>query len=146
MIEIITNIKHKNIDIEELIKFTLKTLNIDNISISISYNKLVCENMSTAKTTINALLDKTSKPHHYNLILKEKYNAPEIICHEMVHLKQYEKEELKLNKNDLDNYFVWKGNPFPASTPYEDRPWEAEAIRLDNKLLKQYKKWKKEGN
>ena len=146
MIEIITNIKHKNIDIEELIKFTLKTLNIDNVSISISYNKLVCENMSTAKTTINALLDKTSKLHHYNLILKEKYNAPEIICHEMVHLKQYEKEELKLNKNDLDNYFVWKGTTFPASTPYEDRPWEAEAIRLDNKLLKQYKKWKKEGN
>jgi hypothetical protein len=141
MITVITNIKPtKKLDIEELIIFVLKILNVDNVSIAVSYNKEICDNMSTKDIQINALLDKTIKENHYNLILREKYNAKEIICHEMVHLKQYHYGELYLNKNDKDNYFIWKNNSFPTSIPYEDRPWEAEALRLDHKLLKQYKK------
>lgn len=107
MINIITNIKPtKKLNVEEIIQFVLKRLHVDNVEISVSYNKSICERLSTKDVQINALLDKTPKDHFYNLVLREKYNAPEMICHEMVHLKQYENGELEINKTDLDNYFL----------------------------------------
>ena len=44
MITVITNIKPtKKLDIEEIIIFVLKILNVDNVSIAVSYNKEICD-------------------------------------------------------------------------------------------------------
>ena len=53
------------------------------------------------------------------------------ICHEMTHLKQYARNEMK----PLDDGRVrWKKKVYPEKTSYDDSPWEKEAFRVETEL------------
>jgi len=55
------------------------------------------------------------------------------LAHEMVHVKQFA-------KNELDSALtVWKGKDH-ADTDYWDAPWEKEARRLQNKMVVAFEK------
>ena len=55
------------------------------------------------------------------------------IAHEMVHVKQYVRNEL----NDEMN--TWKGRYVDSDAiDYNDQPWEVEANQLGNELYEQY--------
>jgi hypothetical protein len=64
----------------------------------------------------------------YEIEVDKKLDIEEMIttiCHEMVHVKQYIRNELGINdNNDGQNYF--------------DLPYEQEAYKLQEILLKQY--------
>ena len=50
------------------------------------------------------------------------------VCHEMVHVKQYA-------RNEMDCYGKkWKKKTVPEGTNYYDLPWEKEAYRMQDKL------------
>ena len=70
---------------------------------------------------------------NYELEVDKKLDEDEMIvtvCHEMVHVKQYSRNELGINDNhDGQNYF--------------DLPYEKEAYELQDILLKEYKQHKK---
>lgn len=53
------------------------------------------------------------------------------ICHEMVHLKQYARQELRWCDRSLNN--MWKKSVY-NDCPYDDQPWEKEAYRLEKRL------------
>lgn len=54
----------------------------------------------------------------------------ETICHEMVHVKQYAKGEMKeLSRSQI----LWKKKVF-GDIAYEDAPWEREAFRCEKSL------------
>ena len=56
------------------------------------------------------------------------------ICHEMTHLKQYARNEMK----PLDDGRVrWKKKVYPEKTSYDDSPWEKEAFRVETELAMQ---------
>ena len=60
-----------------------------------------------------------------NLSLKELVTT---LCHEMVHVKQYA-------RNEMDEYGKkWKKKVVPEGTNYYDLPWEKEAYRMQDKL------------
>ena len=63
-----------------------------------------------------------------------------ILCHEMVHLSQYERGDLKISSDYKT--ITWKGNVFDNSHDYACREWEQEAFKLQNKLWKEFKKSK----
>ena len=69
----------------------------------------------------------------FELEVNKKLDIVEMIttiCHEMVHVKQYARNELGINKNhDGQNYF--------------DLPYEKEAYELQEVLLKEYEEYKK---
>ena len=47
-----------------------------------------------------------------------------ILCHELVHVKQYEKKELSVIQKDCGICCMWKGQIYElATTPYEKRLW-----------------------
>lgn len=50
------------------------------------------------------------------------------VCHEMVHIKQYAKNEMG------DDGARWKKTKVKKGTKYYDLPWEKEAYRLEYKL------------
>lgn len=50
------------------------------------------------------------------------------ICHEMVHVKQYARNEM------TDTGMRWKSKRVPEKTKYYDLPWEKEAYRMQDKL------------
>jgi len=58
----------------------------------------------------------------------------ETICHEMVHVRQYVRNEVDLqwSKNPR-----WKNRRIGENVKYLDLPWEKEAYRLQGKLLKE---------
>lgn len=136
-----TNIKNdKRYDFKKLAQLIVEDyFNIKDIILNIQYNDIVCDHFSTDDVKINAILDKQKTPKMYNLIIREYTPLKNVICHEMVHLAQYERGDMKLYQFEDKMVFEWKGKQYDPDTPYEDRPWELEAQSLQNKLWKKYK-------
>ena len=84
------------------------------------------------------MLQADPEKHKYRLTYHSRAGAANILsilCHEMVHLKQYDKGELKLVKGGA----MWKGQFYDKNTPYFDRPWEREANAEMGKIEKKVK-------
>lgn len=133
-----STISDSKIKIENLIKLILtKYYNHDDITLNITYNNTMCNHFSTEDIELDAYLDKINDKT-YNLILRENSILKEVIPHELVHLHQYEIGDLKVDRNK--KVFIWKGESYDYSTPYRDRPWEKEALKLQRVLWKKFKK------
>ena len=63
------------------------------------------------------------------------YTFVETLCHECVHIKQYERNEIK----EVRGKTMWKGINH-NDTPYSKQPWEKEAFGLQKELAKTYLK------
>ena len=76
--------------------------------------------------------------YEYEIELKDTSVTQMLItlAHEMVHVKQYARNELKqLVRQPM---YRWKKEYLPLDTPYFDQPWEKEAYDLEEKL---YDEW-----
>lgn len=58
------------------------------------------------------------------------YDLVSTVCHEMVHVKQYARGELK----QLDAGSKWKSKIISDDTEYMEQPWEKEAFRMERDL------------
>lgn len=75
-------------------------------------------------------LDRTKKRIHMFLAL----------AHEMVHLKQYAKVEVKDKLYRRKYVKVWMGQVYDDDVSYWDQPWEIEAYGLENSLIAKFLK------
>jgi len=73
-------------------------------------------------------LDRTKKKIHMFLAL----------AHEMVHLKQYAKGEVKDKLYKRKYVKVWMGQVYDDEISYWDQPWEIEAYGLENSLIAKF--------
>ena len=67
----------------------------------------------------------------YELQIKKNlplYDLISTVCHEMVHVKQYELNELS------DDHSRWKSRKITKYLDYMDKPWEKEAFKLEDAL------------
>jgi hypothetical protein len=58
------------------------------------------------------------------------YDLISTVCHEMTHVKQYVRGELK----EVNYGAKWKGKLFKDSMAYAKMPWEKEAFDLEKEL------------
>lgn len=58
------------------------------------------------------------------------YDLISTVCHEMVHVKQYYRREMR----HTDRGMMWKTAKIPDKTAYMDLPWEKEAFRMEKNL------------
>ena len=79
---------------------------------------------------------------HYICIFNDcpDEKVAEVISHEMVHVWQNDRGDLV---HDYDNKtFYWRGDKYDVdrlkSMAYYDRPWEAEAKKLEKNLAKHF--------
>lgn len=129
----------KNYNILDLIEYILsKKYHLNNITLNIFHDDKILDKMAPIDYELSALIYKTSLPHTYNLIVRDLPHRL-VICHEMVHLVQYERGDLSLNFKE--NLFKWKGEDYDVSVPYDRREWEIEAFNLELKLWKSYKNY-----
>ena len=128
-------INYTKLNIENLIEFCADKLNV-SAKLIVMYNDNLLDKFSSADIEIEALLYKSVLDHTYSLILRKGLKPDLIICHEMIHLQQYETGDLDLDMRTKT--FYWKGKAY-RDIPYMDRPWEIETFRKDRKLLKAYK-------
>lgn len=74
--------------------------------------------------------------HSYKIFLNDNLSFEKLkqtLCHEFVHIKQYEDLELLL----FEDYVVYKGMIITNDVEYEEREWEIEAFNLQHKLYKE---------
>jgi hypothetical protein len=105
-----------------------------NLHISIIFTDL-------SKKTIYAECYPTveqRKPRNFIIKLNKSYKQPLMsLAHEMIHVKQYAKDELCVFHKR------WKNTTVSESTPYIELPWEKEAYRKDYVLYSMYQEHKK---
>ena len=67
------------------------------------------------------------------IVLDSSYYFPQVLCHEMTHLSQYEKKQLThAFIHDVGEFcHVWDGHWYPNDHPYMMRPWEREVCALE---------------
>lgn len=131
------NVKSKY-DLETVCKIILtEILHLPNIELQVVTNDRLVKKFDTKDVEMQALLDGYPAMHRYVLHLRGKLQIDilEIISHEMVHLKQYETGNLRLEGTT----FIWKGQKY-ENTEYWDRPWEKEARNEQYNIEKQVKK------
>lgn len=71
----------------------------------------------------------------FNLEIKKGmslYDLVSTVCHEMVHVKQYAKGELRYRHKDGAQQ--WKAKIISDKVEYMDLPWEKEAFKLERGL------------
>lgn len=131
----------KNFNPDELMSFLAKELNIKNdAELTITYNSNLLNKLSK-EVEFEAFLQNPF-PDKYVLILKENIVGVQyILCHEFIHLKQYQEGRLKIS-SDFQKVW-WEGKEYDDSTPYGNREWEKEAFSMQNKLWRKFKKYKK---
>jgi len=68
---------------------------------------------------------------------KKKIHMFTALAHEMVHLKQYAKSEMKDKLYKRKYVTLWKGQIY-EDISYWDSPWEIEAYGLENSLVAKF--------
>ena len=58
--------------------------------------------------------------------------AIEVISHEIVHIQQYESQDLTYDNTTGD--IIWKDRLYTLETNYEDRPWETDAFSKQSSI------------
>lgn len=113
-------------------------LGLENIDLVVITNDRAITRFDTNDLELQAILQADADRHRYRLTYHSKVgtaNILPILCHEMIHLKQYDKGELKLVKGGA----MWKGVFYDKETPYFERPWEIEANDDMRKIEKKVK-------
>lgn len=65
---------------------------------------------------------------------KRQLQMIKVLAHEMIHVKQYAKNEMRDTSLKKRSVTYWQGETY-YETMYWDRPWEIEAYGLENGLL-----------
>lgn len=82
--------------------------------------------------------DDNLKPREFTITLRKslsKYDMIDTIAHEMVHVWQYSTGRLKEYCNGT---VTFDGKVYGRDYPYSRCPWEKEAYKLENKLVRKY--------
>ena len=89
-------------------------------------------------------LDDNNRPKEFLISIKKDLPKRKLLitlAHEMVHVKQYARGELKyLFKGGHDK---WQGKIIARKTHYFDKPWEIEAFGRELGLYERYIEYKK---
>ena len=113
-------------------------LKIDDVSIMVVTDDNFCKRFDTEDIEIKAILQGYPVLKKYILYLKSdisNYELLSVICHEMVHLSQYNSGKLKLEGTT----FKWEGKSY-NHVSYWERPWEKEAKEKQYDIEKQVRK------
>lgn len=113
-------------------------LGLEDIDLVVITNDKAITKFDTNDLELQAILQADPDRHRYRLTYHSRVGAANmlpILCHEMIHLKQHDKGELKLVKGGA----IWKGTFYDKEIPYFERPWEIEANDNMTKIEKKAK-------
>lgn len=106
-------------------------------------NKLeIRVSLKTIKTDAMGYSMMGDDKYQYELEIEKDQTLREFvgtICHEMVHVKQYYKNQM--DPGPVAGEYRWNKEKIPENTQYSDLPWEKEAYDLQYKLAD--KLWEK---
>jgi len=89
------------------------------------------------KSTLDGVCEGLCEPldtRHFRIDVCLYANWLQILAHEMVHIKQFARNELDLCMER------WKKRLYCGNIDYWNQPWEREAYRLQGRLVEDYSK------
>lgn len=107
MLTIKNYLKYKDAkELEELLQFVAEKLAITSGEVILFSKDRTLDIFSTQDLEIEAILHPAPLEHTYDLILREREDSSveSILCHEMIHLSQYERGDLKLDWDKKEFY------------------------------------------
>lgn len=127
IVDVVGSNKTKRDIAYNVVYFMLQKLlpRLRNIEIEVKFSK-----MNDDAVGYCMMLDNNRE---YQLEISKDLNIKDLvmtICHEMVHVKQYVRNEMK------EGQMVWKKKPIASDTKYYDLPWEKEAYSMQASLAK----------
>lgn len=126
-------------DMTTFIKIALTQIQgINDISLVVINNDKMISKFNSNDIEMQAILQAIPEKHQYKLIIHSRVGAgsiASIVCHEIIHLTQYERGDLRQVKDGV----MWKGKFYSEDIPYMERPWEQEANGNMYKLEKKVK-------
>ena len=127
-------------EVQGILSFAAQYLGISEANITVIHRDDLLEKFSSGGVQYDAATFQTSLPHGYNCYIRRwlgRCTLRVVLCHECVHVKQQEAGELKVDLST--GKCLWKGKEYGKDYPYNLRPWEQEAFRLQNEILRAYK-------
>lgn len=140
MINVSCILQNRKWSYEDIVKQVLsQQLGVDDVLLTISDNTKMLDKLSPEDIQYQAILVKMGEKA-YALYVRKTSFSPVVLCHELKHLQQYHQKKLELMPS---KGYKWLGKEYPASYPYDSRPWEREAFAAQAKLWRNYKQFKK---
>lgn len=89
-------------------------------------------------------IDRNVRPKVYDVELNAKMGKRRLLialAHEMVHIKQFAKGEMKdyVSEKKYRQFVKWRNEDFSSDMMYWERPWEIEAYGRELGLYEMYK-------
>jgi len=134
---VVTNYtKHKNADIYSKIILN-KIYDYDTVNLNIYYSP---KDYGTDEIDVAGFIQKNPfETHSYNIFMKKgglPTSVKNFLSHELIHLHQMEIGDLIPTQDQL--VMVYKGDTISfLDIPYNNRPFEIEALSTQNKVLKE---------
>lgn len=122
---------------EQVVEFAVLALKLDRFNLEIN---LKLKNLKGVEGWC-IWEDTNIRPREFTIEVRKnqtKANFITTILHEMVHVKQYVRNEMQ-ERFQGEHRVLWKGKNF-SDKDYLDQPWEKEAYKLQEVLYKKYLK------
>lgn len=122
--------------VSEMVEYCVVALNLYrmNLEINVQIKKL------TDAFGYCAWEDNNIRPREFTIEIAKGMSKKKFLttlAHEMVHVKQYVRGEIR-ERFQSDHRVFWKDKDH-SDTTYWSQPWEKEAFRLQDKLYKDFK-------
>lgn len=128
-------------DIENYVRIGLELLHIHTINVVINNLNNDVKKSFQNDIELEGYVSKLEGGYIIHVINGlSKRDLISMLSHELIHIKQYETNELIIIKNTV----IWQGHDLTAltKTEYETRPWEIEAYNNEESIRIQLKKVK----
>ena len=103
---------------------------------------LMKREMKNDEIEIAGFIQKTEKPHTYQVFLKKnasKHNVMKFLSHELIHLNQMENGDLMTFIGNYE-YNIYEGDTVRFRTvPYKQRSFEIEAFGEEDRIYRELK-------
>jgi hypothetical protein len=107
----------------------------ENIYLNISFSSMMPANVKGITFVRNS--QESQQPLFITVRIDPDLNKVQqrlVLAHEMIHVKQYAKGELKVISHEE---VIWKGKEYHYNNPHnQNPPWEVEAWRTDQYVAK----------
>lgn len=125
----------KPVEIQDVVNKGMAELNLDAKVIVRPLSEYHIKEARKRDTDLKAQVRKVAGGYIIEVNDLPAFEVNEVIAHELIHIQQYERGQLRLLPSPL--FVVWNGRTYSLlNTPYKYRPWEIDAFNRSPALAR----------
>lgn len=109
----------------------LNLLGVSGVTVHTVCNRQLIDRFSTPSVQLEAFTEKAG--NMFVIYHRDGVIPKFILAHELAHVCQMHSGRLSVTDN---RDFIWEGQLYTKAMPYNDRPWEKEALKTQKNIIK----------